>query len=130
MSMPPLFITTVLPLIAMAASVAAGPAEALELTGQAGVLGEWELTANITATGVRQEFVGPIVLKHTGVCTTDEPETRNGEIKLHIASASHIKARLVIDGNPCSYSATKSDAYVGNLSCRDRRDVPLRLWIK
>src|SRR3954453_19449894 len=114
MSMPPLFITTVLPLIAMAASVGACPAQALELIGQAGVLGEWELTANITATGVRREFAGPIVLKHTGVCTTDEPETRTGEMRLGMARASRIKARLVIDGNPCSYSATKSDAYLGN----------------
>ena len=124
------FITIALALLAAPAAVSAVPAEALELTGRAGVLGEWELTANITATGVRQEFAGPIVLKHTGICTTDEPETRTGEMRLQMASASRIKARLVIDGNPCSYSATKSDAFVGNLSCRDRRDVPLRLWIK
>src|SRR5436190_17030285 len=124
------FIMTALAPIAALAFVASFPAEAIELTGQAGVLGEWELTANITATGVRQEFAGPIVLKHTGICTTDEPETRTGEMRLQMASASRIKARLVIDGNPCSYSATKSDAFVGNLSCRDRRDVPLRLWIK
>ena len=124
------FLTIALALLAAPAAVSAVPAEALELTGQAGVLGEWELTANITATGVRQEFAGPIVLKHTGICTTDEPETRTGEMRLQMASASRIKASLVIDGNPCSYSATKSDAFVGNLSCRDRRDVPLRLWIK
>ena len=118
--------------LAIALSALATPARAqpVEIIGYAGVLGEWELTANITATGVRQEFAGPIVLKHTGICTTDEPETRTGEMRLQMASASRIKARLVIDGNPCSYSATKSDAFVGNLSCRDRRDVPLRLWIK
>src|SRR4051794_25672248 len=115
MSMRSLFLMTVVPRAAIAAAVWSVPAQALELTGQAGILGEWELTANITATGVRQEFSGPIVLKHTGVCTTDEPETRAGEIKLQMASASRIKARLTIDGNPCSYSATKSDAYVGNL---------------
>jgi hypothetical protein len=105
-------------------------AQPFELTGQAGVLGEWELTAVVASTGGRQEFAGPITLKHTGICTTDEPETRTGEIKLRMASASHIKATLTIDGNPCTYSATKSDAYVGTMSCRDRRDVPLRLWVK
>ena len=47
-----------------------------------------------------------------------------------MASASRVKATLTIDGNPCTYSATKSDAYVGMMSCRDRRDVPLRLWMK
>jgi len=114
-------------LVAFAAHVPS--AQALELIGQAGVLGEWELSADLTATG-KQEFAGPIVLKHTGICSAEGPETRNGEIKLHIASASRVRASLTIDGNPCSYSATKSDAYVGMMSCRDRRDVPLRLWIK
>jgi hypothetical protein len=110
--------------------VAASSAHAIELTGQAGVLGEWELSANVSATGGKHEFAGPVTLKHTGICTTDEPETRNGEIRLQMASASRIKATLTIDGNPCTYSATKSDAYVGMMSCRDRRDVPLRLWVK
>jgi hypothetical protein len=115
---------------AAAALVAtAAPAHALELTGQAGVLGEWELTATVTTTARAQEYAGPITLTHTGICTVDGPETRSGEIKLQLA-ASRLKATLTIDGNPCSYSATKSDAYVGTMSCRDRRDVPLRLWVK
>jgi hypothetical protein len=116
--------------VLISAPSASSSASALELIGQAGVLGEWELTANLTATGAKQEFAGPITLKHTGVCTTDEPETRSGEIRLQLASASRVKATLTIDGNPCTYSATKSDAYVGTMSCRDRRDVPLRLWVK
>ena len=118
-----------LTLIASTAGAVLG-ADALELNGQAGVLGEWELTANVTPTGVRQEFAGPITLKHTGICTTDEPETRTGEIKLQMASASRLRATLTIDGNPCTYSALKSESYVGTMSCRDRRDVPLRLWLK
>ncbi len=119
-----------LSLIVSATCAVAAPAQALELIGQAGVLGEWELSANVTATGGKQEFAGPITLKHTGVCTTDEPETRTGEIRLQMASASRVRATLTIDGNPCTYSATKSDHYVGMMSCRDRRDVPLRLWLK
>ena len=116
---------------ALVAVVAQVPsAEALELIGQVGVLGEWELTADLTATGGKQEFAGPIVLKHTGICSADGPETRNGEMKLQMASATRVKASLTIDGNPCTYSATKSDAYVGMMSCRDRREVPLRIWIK
>ena len=103
---------------------------ALELIGQAGVLGEWELTANVTATGGKQEFAGPITLKHTGICTTNEPEKRSGDIRLQMIGASRIKAALTIEGNPCTYSGSKSDAYVGTMSCRDRRDVPLRLWVK
>lgn len=104
-------------------------AYALELIGQAGILGEWELTANIAATS-KQEFTGPITLTHTGICTTNEPEKRNGEIRVQMLGASRLKATLTIEGNPCTYSATKSDAYVGMMSCRDRRDVPMRLWLK
>ena len=112
------------------AFAAPSSASALELIGQAGILGEWELTANLEAAGGRQEFAGPITLKHTGICTTDEPEKRSGDIRLQMIGASRIKAALTIEGNPCTYSATKSDAYVGTMSCRDRRDVPLRLWVK
>ncbi len=113
-----------------AVMAALSSAEALELMGQAGVLGEWELSAEVSATGGRQEFAGPITLKHTGICSAEGPETRTGEIRLQLASASRVRATLTIEGNPCTYSATKSDAYVGTMSCRDRRDVPLRLWIK
>ena len=120
-----------LAIAAIAAATALLPsAQALELIGQAGVLGEWELSADLTATGGKRDFAGPIVLKHTGICSADGPETRTGEMKLHMASASRVKASLTIEGNPCTYSATKSDAFVGMMSCRDRRDVPLRLWIK
>ena len=112
-------------------ALAAPPsASALELIGQAGILGEWELTAKLEAAGGRQEFAGPITLKHTGICTTDEPEKRTGDIRLQMIGASRIKAALTIEGNPCTYSGSKSDAYVGTMSCRDRRDVPLRLWVK
>lgn len=103
---------------------------ALELIGQAGVLGEWELIATVTADGSKQEFAGPITLTHTGICTTDEPEKRSGDIRVQMIGASRLKATLTIEGNPCTYSATKSDAYVGTMSCRDRRDVPMRLWLK
>jgi len=116
--------------IALAAQFASSPAQALELIGQAGILGEWELTANVTATGGKDEFAGPIVLTHIGLCSQDGPETKPGEIRLQMNGSSRLKASLVIDGNPCTYSATKSDAYVGTMSCRDRRDVPLRLWVK
>lgn len=112
------------------ACAASSSASALELIGQAGILGEWELTANLEAAGGRQEFAGPITLKHTGICTTDEPEKRTGDIRLRMIGASRIKAALTIEGNPCTYSGSKSDAYVGTMSCRDRRDVPMRLWVK
>jgi hypothetical protein len=117
---------------ALAALVAALPnaAPALELTGQAGVLGEWELTANLNEAVPKKEYSGPIALKHVGICSQDGPETKAGEMRLQFTSASRLTATLTIEGNPCTYQATKTDAFVGTMSCRALRDVPLRLWIR
>ena len=102
----------------------------LELTGQSGVLGEWEVTGSLAATDAKNEFSGPLTLKHMGLCTQDGPETKSGEIRLQLVGASRLRATLTIDGAPCTYSATKSDAYTGTMTCRDRRGVPLRVWLK
>jgi hypothetical protein len=108
-------------------------AASLQVTGQAGVLGEWELTARVaeTAANGKQEFVGPMVLKHVGLCTQDGPEEKTGELRFQLSrSSSRIKATLLVDGVACSYSAKKSDAFNGMMSCPDRRDVPLLIWLK
>src|SRR5262245_55354865 len=77
-------------LLLMASNAGAWTAEAetLEVSGQAGVLGEWELTAKLTATGARKEFSGPMVMKHVGICSVDGPEQKTGEIKLQLSSTS------------------------------------------
>jgi hypothetical protein len=108
-------------------------AQSLQVTGQAGVLGEWELSAKVTETTAsgKSEFVGPLVLKHTGLCTQDGPEEKAGELRFQLSRASsRIQATLLIDGVACSYSARKSDAFKGVMSCPDRRDVPLLIWLK
>jgi hypothetical protein len=72
-----------------------------------------------------------MVLKHVGLCTQDGPEEKTGELRLQLSrSAAHIKATLLVDGVACSYSAKKADAYSGMMSCPDRRDVPLLIWLK
>ncbi|MFO1162287.1 MAG: hypothetical protein U1E60_25840 [Reyranellaceae bacterium] len=112
----------------------AAKAESLELTGYAGVLGEWELTAELTAKGsdAAKEFVGPLKMRHVGYCTQDGPEEKSGEIRVRLsgASASRLTATLVVDGVECSYSGRQSDAYNGSLKCPDRRAVPLTVWLK
>jgi hypothetical protein len=108
-------------------------AQSLQVTGQAGMLGEWELSAKVTETiaNGRQEFVGPMVFKHVGLCTQDGPEEKTGELRFQLSRASsRIKATLLVDGVACSYSARKSDAFNGMMSCPDRRDVPLLIWLK
>jgi hypothetical protein len=106
---------------------------AMELLGQAGVLGEWELTGNLTesGSGPRKEFSGPLKMKHVGICTQDGPEERAGEIRLQLAgSESQVTAELVLDDARCTYSARKTHAYEGTLSCAGRAPVPLLVWLK
>jgi hypothetical protein len=104
---------------------------AMELLGQAGVLGEWELTGNLieSGSGTRREFSGPLTMKHVGICTQDGPEERAGEIRLHLAG-SRVTAKLVLDGAACTYSARKTHAYEGTVSCTGRAPVPLLLWLR
>jgi hypothetical protein len=46
-------------IVALTLLLPSSPARALEVIGQAGVLGEWELTANVTATHrCRRQIVG------------------------------------------------------------------------
>ena len=103
----------------------------MELLGQAGVLGEWELTGNLTEGGQSMEFSGPLKMKHVGICTQDGPEERAGEISLQLASRSELlTASLVLDGIPCTYSARKTHAYEGTMACAGRTLVPLVVWLK
>jgi hypothetical protein len=107
---------------------------AMELLGQAGVLGEWELTGNLTevGSGPRKEFSGPLKMKHVGICAQDGAEERSGEIRLQLAdhSESRVTAELVLDGVRCTYIARKTHAYEGTLSCAGRAPVPLLVWLK
>ena len=127
-----IFVATVF--LFMISNVATRPAEAetLEVLGQAGVLGEWELMANITSTpaGARKQFSGPLVMKHVGICTVDGPEQKTGEIQLQLIGSSRVKATLVVAGVTCTYAGRKSDSFSGVMRCPDQRDVPLQMWLK
>jgi hypothetical protein len=124
------FAVAVLLLMAPKAAVWAAEAETLQILGQAGLLGEWELTANVKAASAQKQFSGPLVMKHVGLCTVDGPEQKTGEIQLQLFGSSRIKATLLVDGVACSYAGRKSDSYSGLLHCPERRDVPLRMWLK
>jgi hypothetical protein len=104
---------------------------AMEFLGQAGVLGERELTGNLNEREQSMEFSGALKMKHVGICTQDGPEERAGEITLQLASRSELlTAELVLDGVHCTYSARKSHAYEGTMSCASRAPVPLIVWLK
>jgi hypothetical protein len=122
-------------LLAMGLLAAAAPAVAqpLEIIGQAGFLGEWELTATVTErdSGGAKEFAGPLSLKHVGLCTQDGPEEKTGELRLQISSPpARVMAKLLIEGAECTYNGNLNISYDGVMNCPDRSSVPLKLWIK
>ena len=118
-------------LIVLCAFATPTQAQSLEVIGYAGHLGEWELTANVTRNVSRtQEFSGPLMMKHVGICTQDGPEEKTGEIRLETPGSSRMKATLLVDGVACTYSGKLSDSYTGTMTCPDRAGVPLVLWVK
>jgi len=111
----------------------AGPASAqsIEVFGHAGVLGEWELNAEVARTlpGDSRTFSGPLTMRHVGICTQAGPEEKSGEIWL-LVSLSRLDATLTFTNEQCSFTGTLSESYTGVLRCRERGDVPLMLWLK
>ena len=124
---------SVLATIGLVVLAAPALAQSREVTGQMGILGEWELTATVTErmTDGTQELIGPMTLKHVGVCTQDGPEEKTGQLRLQISrSSSRVRAKLLIDSAECTFSGKGTGSYDGVMKCPDRRDVPLALWIK
>jgi hypothetical protein len=124
-------------LAAPGALTAPAAAEPVRVFGYGGVLGEWELTADVTEkTSTRaRELHGAVTLTHAGLCTQDGPEQRKGEISIEMAgevtgSSSRLKATMLFDGAACSYIATLSDAYKGTMTCPGQPAMPLTLWVR
>jgi hypothetical protein len=119
-----------LPLMLGALTVPAG-AESLEVLGYSGFLGEWEITATVTANSDSpKEYAGPLTMKHVGLCTQDGPEEKTGDIRLRMSAPSQLEATLSVADIKCSYHGRLSDFYSGTLNCPDREAVPLKLWLK
>lgn len=119
--------------IALSAVAASANAETLQVAGQAGHLGEWELTANVTAEmqGGKKQFAGPLVMKHVGICSVDGPEEKTGQIKFQMTgAASRIKATLVIEGKECTFAGVLSATHQGTMECRDGAPLPVSLWVQ
>jgi len=117
-----------LALLVLCASATSAVAETRQVIGYAGLLGEWELAADVSE-GAAGEFSGPATMTHVGLCTQDGPEQQSGDIHLRVA-ASRLNARLSFAGIECTYSASFSDAYKGQMSCPGRPPQPLTLWLR
>ena len=119
-------------LIVLSALATPASAQSLKVLGYAGVLGEWELTGDVTgkASSRTKEYSGPVTMKHVGVCTQDGPEEKTGEMRIQLSGSSRMKATLLVNGVECTYSGKLSDNYTGIMSCPDRTSVPLVIWLK
>jgi hypothetical protein len=103
-------------------------AETRQVIGYVGALGEWELIADVSEEGAGA-FSGPATMTHVGLCTQDGPERKSGDIRLRV-SGSRLNATLSLAGIACTYSASLSDAYKGQINCPDRPPQPLTLWLR
>jgi hypothetical protein len=118
------------PILLSALTVPAA-AESLEVVGYSGFLGEWEISATVTANADSpQEYAGPLTMKHVGLCTQDGPEEKTGDIRLRISAPSQLEATLSVADIKCSFHGRLSEFYSGTLNCPDREAVPLKLWVK
>ena len=105
----------------------------LQVTGKAGYLSEWEVTATASPSASEaREFSGPLVVKHIGLCNPNGPVEKTGEIKLKVTglSRSTLDATLTFGGQTCSFRAYKAETIEGTMDCPDTRGVPITLTIK
>jgi hypothetical protein len=113
---------------------AAAEARSAEVGGKLGYLSEWAVTARVTEQTVagRREFVGPLTVRHVGLCAPGHPVEMAGEIRFRMAGwlTRRLAATLVIDGKACGFSGQVGDTVDGVLTCEQWKGVPASLSIK
>lgn len=109
-------------------------AQTRQIVGTAGYLSEWEIAATVvknTSAG-HEEFSGPIVWKHIGLCSVNGPQEFRGEIRFQICRswlASKFEANLSLNGDQCTFSGDFSDGTSGLMDCAKAKGVPLTLTV-
>ena len=109
-----------------------GQAQPLQIDGKFGFLGEYEFSATITRviSGSERSFVGPMTIRHVGLCTHDGPNESRGEIAIQlIDTKERISAAFEFDGLQCTYSGKLSEHNVGELRCSDHMMIPFSIWL-
>jgi hypothetical protein len=108
-------------------------AQTRAVSGQSGILGEWELTATVTKEtdeGGRR-WSGPLSLKHVGFCSVDGPEEKTGELQLDISDPpGEATATLSIDGIACTFTGRLTEEYHGVMICPGRPSMPMMLSVE
>lgn len=108
-------------------------AQTHEVSGQSGILGEWELTATVTREidGAGRRWSGPLSLRHIGFCSAEGPEEKTGKLLLDIPDRpKEATATLLIDGVACTFTGRLTEEYNGVMTCPGRPSVPMMLSIE
>jgi hypothetical protein len=125
-------------LVMVALAIVGGPSQSrsLQVAGSAGYLSEWELNGTVTernSASENNEFSGPLVWKHVGLCSVTGPEEKYGEIRFQLSSSgslSKINATISLGGTQCIYNADLSSGSSGYMDCTDSKGIPISISIK
>ena len=108
-------------------------AEARELAGRFGYLGEWDVAAVLSEDKVGRsaaaELAGPLRMKHNAVCGPGETPEKSGHIRMSVRGTRY-SAQMTLAGASCSFSGTLSETAHTFVSCGGDGQIPLRLWFK
>jgi hypothetical protein len=112
------------------AAAPAALAQSYSASGQVGYLQEWEMKASLakTVTGKDADFVGPVTLRHVGLCSVNGAEEKSGTVRLTV-SRSRVEGTLSMAGDSCRIVASEQQSYSGLMTCRDGQAVPINLSV-
>jgi hypothetical protein len=116
----------------------AASAQSLSVTGVAGYLSEWQLTAQLSPVSESTDFAGPMSIKHIGLCTHDGPDEIMTQLTLRTTEARpwlaksklKIEATFVMDGAECTLAGSFSGAYRGSMDCAGVKGIPVEISVK
>jgi hypothetical protein len=116
--------------VLIAAASSSAQAQSLQLSGKFGFLSEYELTGRLESHAIgagETEFIGPLTIKHVGLCTHDGPDEVQGKIRLQRIDATRVSASLSFEGKECTFRGRMSENDVGVLVCPGER-LPFNMW--
>jgi|SRR5271166_714487 len=123
-------------LVMISLATAGGPAQSrsLQVAGSAGYLSEWEFSGAVTETNPAgsNEYSGPLIWKHVGLCSVNGPQEKYGEIEFQLfgwGSFRHMNATISLDDARCIYSGDLSTSSSGHMDCSNAKGVPLSISI-
>jgi hypothetical protein len=105
-------------------------AQSLQLSGKFGFLGEYELAGRLESHAIAAgaiEFLGPLTIRHVGLCTHDGPDEVEAKMRLQRIDGTRVVATLSFEGKECTFRGQMSEGNVGELVCPGEK-LPFNIW--